>query len=295
MKTYLAEFFEIFDYPAEARKTLLDAYDTLHANEDTAAKWDAMIDEYIANIDCDFSVQLKTCETLIMPTTVSVFTAQLLLFICHSAHLRKMYKEKGIDDRIWYDSMLDLKAKLLECYTVYGVWGSFVASWFPRFFKMTRFALGRLQFETKKFEKKYEKDGIVLDEESIVLNVHSPRTLTPMTPEACDAAFRAAAKFYASELGDTPCTFVCSSWLLFPEHETMLPETSNIRAFLKTFDIIDSGYYGNDSPNLWRLFDTMEKNPNRLPADSTLRRAYLDRMRRGEKLGWGYGVYCPKF
>jgi hypothetical protein len=160
---------------------------------------------------------------------------------------------------------------------------------------MTRFALGRLQFEIVPFRRNYQKDGKILTPESPVINVHIPRTLTPLTPKACDEAFRAAAKFYEKELDGAPCVFVCSSWLLFPEHNNMLSESSNIRAFMNTFDIIEWGYYGDDGANLWRLFDTMERNPNRLPADSSLRRAYIDRLLRGEKLGWGYGVYCPKF
>ncbi len=295
MKAYLANFFETFDYPTDARVALTDTYDRIMSDQSAGEQWNAMIRDYETNINCDYSAQLNTCKQLSKSLLVSNFSAQLLIFICHSRHLRRVYAEREIDDAIWYNSMLDLKAKLFECYEVYGVWGSFVASWFPRFFDATRFALGRLQFETDKFKKTYEKDGVILTEDSTVINVHIPRTLTPLSPSACDDAFRTAAKFYEKELNGAPCAFVCTSWLLFPEHHNMLPQTSNIRAFMNTFDILDWGYYGDDGANLWRLFDTMERNPDRLPANSTLRRAYIDRLRRGEKLGWGFGVYCPNF
>lgn len=295
MRNYLADFFELFDYPTEARAALTNTYDRIMGDKDAAAQWNAMLADYEADVNCDLSAQLETSKTIASSLRLSTYSVQLLIFICHSRHLRRVYAEKEIDDDIWYNSMLDLKAKLFECYEVYGVWGSFVASWFPGLFNLTRFALGRLQFETKKFKKTYEKGDITLNEESTVINVHIPRTLTPLSPKACDDAFRAAAKFYEKELDGAPCVFVCSSWLLFPEHNNMLSESSNIRAFLNTFDIIEWGYYGDDGANLWRLFDTMERNPNRLPADSSLRRAYIDRLLRGEKLGWGYGVYCPKF
>ena len=295
MKAYLAEFFEAFEYPAEARVALENTYDSLMADDAAAAQWNQMIEDYVKDINCDFGAQLDTCKELAKRLLISTYSTQLLLFICHSRHLRRVYAEKEIDDAIWYNSMLDLKAKLFECHEVYGVWGSFVASWFPRFFNVTRFALGRLQFETTQFKKHYEKDGVILNEDSIVINVHIPRTLTPLSPKSCDDAFRAAAKFYEKELNGAPCAFVCSSWLLFPEHNNMLSEHSNIRAFMNTFDILDSGYYGDDGANLWRLFDTMERNPDRLPADSSLRRAYIERLRRGERMGWGFGVYCPKF
>lgn len=295
MKAYLANFFELFDYPVEARATLLDTYDRIMSDKDASCEWNQMLCDYEADVNCDFSAQLETCKKLSGSLPISMYSAQLLIFICHSKHLRSVYAERKLDDGIWYDSMLDLKAKLFECHEVYGVWGSFVASWFPRFFNVTRFALGRLQFETTKFKRNYEKNGIKLDEESTVINVHIPRTLTPLSPKACDDSFRAAAKFYEKELDGAPCVFICNSWLLFPKHNEMLSEKSNIRAFMNTFDIIDWGYYGCDGSSLWRLFDTMERNPDRLPADSSLRRAYIDRLRRGEKLGWGFGVYCPKF
>ena len=269
MKAYLAEFFEAFDYPAEARVALTSTYDRIMNDKAAAKQWDQMIEDYVKDINCDFSAQLDTCKELAKSLLISTYSTQLLIFICHSRHLRTVYAEKEIDDAIWYNSMLDLKAKLFECHEVYGVWGSFVASWFPRFFNVTRFALGRLQFETTQFKKHYEKDGVTLNEDSTVINVHIPRTLTPLSPKSCDDAFRAAAKFYEKELNGAPCAFVCTSWLLFPEHNNMLSETSNIRAFLNTFDILDSGYYGDDGANLWRLFDTMERNPDRLPADSS--------------------------
>ena len=295
MKNYLAEFFEIFDYPDEARAALTDTYDCIMTDKDASEQWNKMIGDYEADINCDYNAQLDICKDISKRLLISTYSAQLLIFICHSRHLRRVYAEKKIDDDIWYNSMLDLKAKLFECREVYGVWGSFVASWFPRFFDATRFALGRLQFETTIFKKHYEKDGVTISEGATVINVHIPRTLTPLSPEACDNAFRAAAKFFEKELAGAPCAFVCSSWLLFPAHNEMLSEKSNIRAFMNTFDILDSGYYGDDGANLWRLFDTMERNPDRLPADSSLRRAYIDRLRRGKKLGWGFGIYCPKF
>ena len=90
-------------------------------------------------------------------------------------------------------------------------------------------------------------------------------------------------------MGD-PAPFVCSSWLLFPEHKTMLSPKSNTYKFLMRFDIIRASYY-KDRSNLWRLFDTMEVHPDRLPADTSFRRCYVEHLKKGGRLGGGYGVF----
>lgn len=42
---------------------------------------------------------------------------------------------------------------------------------------------------------------------------------------------------------------------------------------------------------LWRLFDTDEKNFEKLPTDSSMRKAYAEHLKNGGKTGWGYGVF----
>ena len=295
MKNYISEFLEIFDYPVKAREALVDVYSVIMEDNEARETWENMMNEYIADMQCDFYQQLKWCERFAKRSSVHEFTLQLLLFICHSKQMRVFYAEKGIDDRFWFDTAGELKVKLFECYEVYGVWGTFVPTAFNRTFHLRSYVLGRLRFDPDKFGSKYEKNGIVLNEESTVIMVHIPRTGTPLDPVACEQAYRDAAKIYAPILNGAPCIFACHSWLLFPENRSMLSEKSNILAFMDTYDLVEFGYHGGDHPDLWRLFDTMERNPDRLPADSSLRRGYIELLRRGGKTGWGYGVYCPEF
>ena len=179
---------------------------------------------------------------------VSEFTLHLLLFICHSKQLRVAYAKKGIEDRFWSDTVEELKAKLFECYKVYGVWGTFAPTAFNRTFHMRSFVLGRLRFDPDTFGRIYDKNGIVFNEESTVIMVHIPRTGTPLTPSACEASYREAIAFFTPILGGSLCLFVCQSWLLFPENRNMLSEKSNIRAFMDTYDLIDFGYYEGNNP-----------------------------------------------
>ena len=68
----------------------------------------------------------------------------------------------------------------------------------------------------------------------------------------------------------------------------MLSPTSNIYRFMSEYEILESGV--NSGYDLWRLFDTDEKDPEKLPTDTSLRRAYVAYLKNGGKSGWGFGV-----
>ena len=291
MRKYLEDFMTECEYPRDAICELLLAYDRL--SETCDEELCALISEYESGYDIDYIAALDSMRGLCEQADVHEYTGALLLFLCYTRPLRRYYREAGIADSIFFASMLDLKYKLDECRCVYGINGSFVAKWFAGFFKLERFALGRLQYEIIPFGTEYEKDGIRLAPDSRVLNVHIPRTGTPLDETSLLESYRLAGEFYRDELGDD-IAFVCSSWLLFPRHLVMLSEHSNIRRFISDYDIIASGEYASYA-EVWRLFDVMYNgNADDLPADTSLRRAYVDLIRKGEKTGWGRGLFIPK-
>jgi hypothetical protein len=105
------------------------------------------------------------------------------------------------------------------------------------------------------------------------------------------ASYRAAAAWFADVFPDGNVLFTCSSWLLDPWHLTVLKPTSNLAAFIGDFEIVETKQYA-DYGELWRLFDCRYTgNPDDLPQDSSLRRAYADRVRRGEPTGSGRGFF----
>lgn len=290
MRSYLTQFFKEYAYPAEDAAFLLNTYDKISANPEAATLWQEALALYEADCNCDYeqiiAISDKVAEVL---DRVNHYTTNLLIYICMSRHTAALYQQRGLDHKLFYETMLDLRYKLDECKVVKGVCGSFVAGWFARFFNLTRFGIGRLQFELKDFELNYEKDGKVLTPQSKVINIHIPRTQTPLTPESCDDAFRRAAAFFKDAF-DGPCVFRCSSWLLFPEHYRFLSPKSNTYRFMRRFQLVSSGVYKyNDQ--LWRLFDTQDENPDRLPADSSMRRAYISHLKNGGRTGWGNGIF----
>lgn len=292
LKNYLERFFCEFEYEQDDSDYLSYIYELILNDKDADKCMLDALSLYNDNIECDYDEILKLCGVIAKKINIHEFTIELLMFICMSKRLSEIYNERGIDREIFHNSMLDLKYKLDECKLVMGIKGSFVAFWFAGFFNMTRFALGRLQFEVIDFNREYTLDGYKLLPKTKVLNVHIPRTGTPLFPEECQKSYIRAAAFFENEVGKD-CFIVCDSWLLNPEHRNILPEKSNIRRFMEQFEIINHGIY-RDNRELWRLFDTKEQNPERLPANSTVRRIYINHLKSGGRVGWGYGIINVK-
>lgn len=287
MREYLVNFLNEFNYEQKDASELISAYDKIVENKEAKSLLDNVLKTYEENIFCDYGELIKMAGKMAELTGLHTYTTELLIFMCMSKHTKKLYEERNIDMQIYKDSMLDLKWKLDECKLVKGICGSFVAGWFPGFFNLTRFALGRLQFEVINFWHDYEKGDIKLKKDDKVINVHIPRTGTPMDKESCDKSYAQAREFFKSEVGEN-CPFVCHSWLLYPENLEILPKHTNTYRFASEYDIIE--WKANDGEDLWRLFDTDEKDPNKLPTNTSLRRNYVEHLKKGGKLGWGCGV-----
>ncbi len=288
MKEYLHQLFHRGGYEAQDAAYLLRVYDRMQADE-TAARCMAQAAEEYDKDACDYGRLITLADEAAASIGAHEYTVEWLVYMVLSKTLLARYRERGIDETVFWNSMLDLKYKLEECKAVKGVVGSFVAFWFEGFFNLTRFALGRLQFETMPFGHTYERDGKMLTPDSKVINVHIPRTGTPLLPAECEDAYKQAAAFFGDEIGDD-VAFTCYSWLLYPENETILGDHSNIVRFMKRYDVFQWGIDKNKR-DLWRLFDTDESHPDRLPTDTTARRLYAEHIRRGGKLGWGHGVF----
>ena len=293
MKTYALSFMTEIGFDDEAIEALSSDLERMLAEPESKAIIEKQVALYETDVNRNYGEILSETDKAAEIAGVHKYSAELLIFILFSKRLRELYKQNGISDKIWFDSMCDLKWKLWECKAVKGSWGSFVAGWFPGFFNLTRFALGRLQFEIVEFDGEYEKDGKKLKKGDKVVNVHIPRTLTPLDKKSRDDAYSQAAEFFRNMTDGAPIAFVCSSWLLYPEAEKILPAHSNIRGFMADYDIIRSKVdEEGDYHNMWRLFDMdFTGDFKDYPEDSSLRRAYKKFLLDGNRTGSGYGVF----
>ena len=291
MREYLMTFMRECEYPEEAISELLAAYARICSR--SGAELSELISEYDNDKHTDYKIIENKIKQIAVESEIHEYTASLVLLLCYTKRLREYYREAGIDDAIFKNTVLDLRYKLDECKCVYGIWGTFVLYWFWGFFKLERFALGRLQFEIVPFGADHTVDGIALTPNSKVINVHIPRTKGRLDRESVLMSYRLAADFYRPLLGDT-VAFVCSSWLLFPKHRELLRDGANLLDFMNDYDLYASGEYQSYG-EVWRLFDChYDGDVSHLPSDTSLRRAYIGLIERGEKTGWGKGAFIYK-
>ena len=284
-------------FPEDAVREVTDADKKLQEGI-----WGRRLDEMAAGLmekmkkgACRGELQeaLSGCEQMEEETGIHRYTLDLLFLLRCAGILRENYKKKGLPDDLFLDSMMDLKWKLLECRNIYGVNGIFVGFWYDRFFDMTRFALGRFQFEEETFQGDlFQEDGFAVKKGAPVINMHIPSS-GPLDPAQAEASIARAAQFYRDLFPQGTVPFVMESWLLDPDLMKMLPQ-GNIRRFVERFHLV-SVEKGETFSDGWRVFGPeWEKDPADLPRTTRLQMAIADYLQGGGKLGAGYGIFLWK-
>jgi hypothetical protein len=285
-KNFLKLFMERLTFPKEA----ISVFNNLESILIPGSNFMSLVNGFM---DKEIQIEnvLDELDKMSNDIKISNYTLHFYFYMKCSYILYNRFIANNISEEVFWNTINDLKCKLMECYEIYGVWGTFVATWFPRFFDMTRFAIGRFQYETINFPYElYEKKGVTVKKGDIVYNIHIPSS-GPLLKAARMESYRKAAVFYKENFKNRPTAFVCNSWLLFPSHIKFLPKTSNILTFMNDFDIISSGFDENYN-DLWRIFyKQYTGNIEELPKETSLQRAYVDWLRTGNKVGYGNGVF----
>ena len=294
MVTKMQAFMDAYEYPIEAQTEIINAYTQAFSNNEYRQALTEYLGSYEQDCKKGFFEMLALCKRIGETLSINTYAVYMSALILFAEASKKHYALQGVSQDIWKQNFTDLRYKLYECKLVKGVWGTFVPDWFSRFYDVTRFAFGKLQFETETFGREYNKNGVHLQKDSVVVNMHIPRTGTGLSPQDVEESCERADAFFKTKYGLEKAVFVCHSWLLYPENKKLLKPTSNLYSFISRFDIIETEEY-KDYKEIWRLFDKdYTENLDELPADTSLRRAYLERMKKGEKTGCGYGVFIYK-
>lgn len=285
-KRYLKLFLERTGFPEEARSALLDSADRLtEAGQEEAL--DGAVEFFREN---DFAVELTEplAGSVAAEAGLSPYTVWMLLLIQAS---RPVYEAWG-DGPLFWDTFSDLRYKALECKEIYGVWGTFVAFWYPIFYTDSIVKLGRLEFENIRYEwdQPFSLGGVTVRKGDPVKNIHIPSSGEPFGLEARLDSYRRAYERFRGELHGGPLVCVCHSWLLYPSYGEILAPGSNIADFQRDFALIgqdDEEKFGD----AWRLFGAgYEKPLSELPERTSMQRAFKKYLLDGGRTGEGRGV-----
>ena len=88
---------------------------------------------------------------------------------------------------------------------------------------------------------------------------------------------------------------VCTSWMLDPQYQELLPESSNIRQFQKLGHLISLPERDTTEGTMWRIWGDAAKNlpPDKLPANTSLEKAVRQHLLNGGKMHSGLLVIFP--
>lgn len=287
---YVEKLAERLSFPKEGTASL--AFDARRINDSRTA--DILMQDAINTFertDYSFDGMNARLESIANAAGIHKYSAAMLMLMLSCEELERRYAEKNYSESLFIDTMSDLKYKLLECKSVHDVYGTFVASWYPGFFRMTRFALGRFQYEAVVYKHKiFGAEGNYITEGKTALNFHIPSSGVSLTDDVRYDSYRKAKEFFFPYC-DEPVPFVCSSWLLYPNYEKYLPRGSNILAFRHDFAIVDSSEYSSFT-NAWRIFGaSAEKDIENWERKTSLQRAFADYTADGKSHGSGFGVF----
>lgn len=275
-------------YPPEAVSDLSRDYARLEAN----GRCMRILEKACALYEADEkSFDLLTVSSFVgeaRASGVHPFASEFIFYTAMLPLLERKYAEKAIPSCCYKGAVEDLLCKLNECCAVYGIRGTFVGVWFSRFFRLSLYTFGRLEFCLIPCPFDHEKEGRRIFTGDPCIDVHIP-SKGPILRADLDDSYARAAAFFAPRLGNAPTVFHCQSWLLADYHRQMLPENSGILTFCRDYDLVAKA---EDEGDLWRIFGSKAGlAPKELPGDTLLQRAYRERLEKGLPVYGGTGLY----
>jgi len=189
-----------------------------------------------------------------------------------SADVYEIYKDKGISDKVYFDTMKCYTRFIDETYKITG------KLYFDRYWWTSRqagchlFRIGELEYEMKHI------DG------NIVIGIHIPSDVD-FSLSAIDNSLASAKHFFATYYPKlSNAEYRCHSWLLDSQLKGMLNESSNILNFQNRFEIFDEGEVGTE----W-LYNTKSTDYAALPENTSLQRNMKKHILSGGMIRNAYG------
>ncbi|GAB2455715.1 hypothetical protein HD599_003140 [Conyzicola lurida] len=201
--------------------------------------------------------------------------------------LVEWHREHGIAEAVTRDTLADVGRHVAISRRVTGEFGLQTWRWLGHHYSARLFALGRLQFALQRTSRSVPG---MLAPGDWALEAHIPES-GPLLPALVDESLNRARAFFAVHFPDRPVTVVtCNSWMLDPFLADRVAATSNVGAFIRRFTPFGESSDGHTDA-LYFVFRTrdLDRVPT-LPRDTSLQRAVLERLDRGEswQIAWGY-------
>jgi len=184
------------------------------------------------------------------------------------------YRDKGIDDNIYFHTMTCFTRFVGEHKASFGYYGFDRAWWTYRQLSMVLFRIGELEYE-------FADNG-----QPTHLHIPSNANIELSACRKSLAGFRAFAEKHYPAKADLP--IIMSSWLLSPALDKVLPADSKIIQFKNCFELVS---WDKDNTQFMQWIYGREDIPcHELPVKTSLQRTVKEHLAQGGKIGSARGV-----
>lgn len=198
----------------------------------------------------------------------------LSIYLLASIKTMKVYREKKISIKIFYETMKCITRFIKECKVMNGEEYFDRDFWVHKQISLNIFRIGELEYELLK---------------NATISIHIPSDAV-LTKENIESSLNQLKKFIARHYPQYNKQLIyCDSWLLSPNLKKFLKDDSNILTFQKFFDVKAINEDNNDFIG-W-LFQTKNiKDIDGFKETTSLQRQVKQALLNNEKIGSAYGV-----
>ena len=188
----------------------------------------------------------------------------------------EVYKEKGISEEIFFATMKCFTRFIDETHRMTGELSFDRWWWTTRQVGCHLFRIGELEYEIKPVD------------DDVVISLHIPSD-AEFSPSAVDKSLDEAHKFFAKYYPTLfDAKYICHSWLLDKQLQSMLKSDSNIVSFQNRFELVDEGEA--DTEFIEWLYNTKSTDYSTLPENSYLQINVKKHLLSGGVIRNAYGI-----
>lgn len=189
------------------------------------------------------------------------------------------YMNRKIPEKIYMDSMKDIRIWANDYKKKHGVWGIDELDWLAESLDLKVIRLGRLQYEKTRAKKNL---GPIVEGEEF-LSVHIPED-SKLDPKDVENSLDLAREFYKDQ---GIKYFYCKSWLLSLNLDRVLNKDSNIVKFRDKFTHIEMSF--NTPQAEERIFSKVLEDKSFYPEETSLQKNAKKAILEGLDIGVGSG------
>lgn len=204
-------------------------------------------------------------------------TKLLASYLVCATKVRDKYRERGIEEQVFIDTMKCFVRFINECKEKTGEYAFDRAYWTYRQLSMVVFRIKELEYEFKNVEG------------DKFIKIHIPSD-AKFSKENVDISLKEVKKFINNHFKEfNNCRFICDSWLLSLKLRELLDKDSNILSFQDRFEIVKQDLNAKDFIQ-WLFQASINTDVSLLKENTSLQKKVKKLLLQGGNIGSGEGI-----